>query len=322
MKKVLITGAGGFVGKYLSKIYADKNEYEVYGTVRNEADCVTDGCIKIVLDLKKQELVDEIIKTIKPDIVVHLAAQSSVKLAWEDPIETMYTNVIGTMFLLDSLKKYDNDAKIVLVGSSEEYGSAVKKDPYINEESSCVPENIYAISKYTQGRIGRLYAKTYGMDIVMTRSFNHTGPMQSPTFVVSDFCRQVAMIEKGLQENVIRVGNLSAYRDFTDVRDIAYAYYLLSINGKRGEVYNVASGMTLQIEQILNKIVSMSDTQIIVEIDPNKFRPTEVPKICPDITKIKEDTGWEPKIDIDDTIEDVLNYWRNELPKSKVRRKK
>ena len=155
------------------------------------------------------------------------------------------------------------------------------------------------------------------MNIIMTRSFNHTGPMQSSQFVVSDFCKQVAMIEAGLMDNVIKVGNLSAVRSFTDVRDIIDAYYLLLLNGKPGEIYNVGNNNSIKIEDILKQVISCSSSDIEVEIDKNKFRPNDIPIVTPNIDKLVRDTGWSPKYDINQTIEDVLNYWRNEIFENK-----
>lgn len=312
MKKILITGASGFVGRYFIDYLDNLGEYEIYGTTQSNDTINTHNNVNYLkLDLTNQMAVHQTIKDIKPDYIVNLAALSSVKESWNKPAETMLVNVIGTIYLLDAIKEYVPESKVLLIGSSEEYGSIVKENPVVKENIKCIPENIYAISKYTQGEIGRLYSKYYNMNIVTTRSFNHTGPSQSANFVVSDFCKQVAKIEAGLVENVIKVGNLSAARSFTDVRDIVNAYHLLLLKGKNGETYNVGSSEVLKIEDILNRILGMSKTGIKVEIDKNKFRPNDIPIVIPNVDKLREDTGWNPKYNINDTISDVLDYWRN-----------
>ena len=172
------------------------------------------------------------------------------------------------------------------------------------------PGNIYAATKACQNMIGSIYSKAYDMDLMMVRAFNHIGPGQAPMFVVSDFCKQVAEIEKGLREPVMKVGNLAAKRDFTDVRDVVKAYVKLIQTGVASETYNVGSGEAKSIQQILDTIVSMSDCEIKVEIDPNKLRPVDVPIIEADITKLRELTGWKPEITLEQTIRETLDYWR------------
>ena len=200
---------------------------------------------------------------------------------------------------------------MLLIGSGEEYGHVKPDEVPIKEDNNTRPGNIYAVTKVTQNMIGRLYYEAYGMEIMSTRSFNHTGPNQAPQFVVPDFCKQVAEIEKGKKEPVIYTGNLSAKRDFTDVRDVVRAYCLLMEKGRAGETYNVGCGNAIEIRAILDLILSHSEKEIRVETDPAKLRPVDVPIIEADITKLKEDTGWTPEISLDQTITETLDAYRN-----------
>lgn len=308
-KKALITGANGFVGKYLIEKLLNEN-FEVYGTAL-DGDLYEDDRITMEhLDLTDALETQRIVEKVKPDVVYHLASQSSVKLSWDKPQLTFNVNVIGTINLLEAIRCFIPKSKILLVGSSEEYGSIFKNESNPKEESKCIPENIYAITKSTQNYLGNMYYKAYGMDIVMTRSFNHVGPGQSPQFVISDFCKQVAEIELNNHGPIINVGNLASCRDFLDVQDVVNAYYELSMSGIAGQTYNVGSGNSYKIEDLLNIIINMSEIDIKINIDKNKFRPIEIQETCADISKITKDTNWFPKYPIEETILNTLNYWR------------
>ena len=251
------------------------------------------------------------LNTHRPDHIYHLAAQSSVPLSWKNPNLTVDINIKGTINLLDAVRELDYKPRVLLIGSGEEYGRIRPDENPVNEDNKLRPGNIYAVTKATQNMIGELYAAAYGMDIVMVRAFNHIGPKQAPIFVVADFCRQVAEIEFGKQEPVIGVGNLSAKRDFTDVRDVVRAYEMLMENAKSGQIYNVGSGSAVEIRDILDIILRMSDKKIEVVIDENKLRPVDVPVIEADIRKITEDIGWKKEITLEQTIKETLDYWRN-----------
>lgn len=207
-------------------------------------------------------------------------------------------------------KKHGWNPRILLVGSSEEYGPSLEKENPVTENQALRPGNIYAATKACQGMLGSIYAKAYQMDVIMVRAFNHIGPKQAPLFVVSDFCKQVAEIEKGIKEPVIQVGNLSAKRDFTDVRDIVRAYALLVQKGAAGETYNVGSGQAIAIQELLDKILELSTRKIKVEIDQNKLRPVDVPIVEADVSKLVNDTGWKRKYELESTLKDILEYWR------------
>lgn len=305
MKKILITGGAGFVGRYLT---VQLSAEEVHITrLENEAECNLFSENHVV-NICCADEIGRLVKLIKPDIIYHLAGQSSVALSWENPCLTVDVNIKGTVNLLEAVRKYSPESKVLLVGSSEEYGF-IGNEP-VNENDVSCPENIYAVTKYSQEMIGKIYYNAYGIKTVMTRSFNHIGAGQLPVFVVSDFCRQAVRIEKGLAEPVIRTGNISVMRDFTDVKDIAGAYIKLAEYGRAGEVYNVGSGKAVSLKSVLDIILSMTNAEISVEKDPKRFRPADVMKIEADISKIQRDTGWKPQIPLEETIKSIMDYWR------------
>lgn len=312
MKKVLITGISGFVGEYLVEELCKKDDYIIYGT-KLESDSINNyrNINVINLDLTNQMEVEKTIDKIKPNLVFHLAAQSSVKKSWDDPNLTVNVNIIGTFNLLESLRKTKCECRILLVGSSEEYGKTFSENSNPLENEICMPQNVYAITKLTQNCIGKLYCDAYNMNIIMTRSFNHFGPKQSTQFVISDFCNQIARIENNLQEPVINVGNLNAYRDFLDVRDVVSIYHELLLKGTIGETYNVGSGKSTKINDLLLQLIAMSNKDIKVEVDKNKFRPIEISEAKANIKKLIDDIGWKQKYDINKTLEDTLMYFRS-----------
>ncbi len=306
--KALIIGAAGFVGEYL--IHALQNVgYEVFAT-KLKHETLNIGEVSVLdLDITDFLQTKEVLTTVMPDVVFHLAAQSSVKLSWERPQLTANINIVGAINVLEAVRVASKNIRILLIGSSEEYG-AIDYTQAVREDFIPVPKNIYALTKHAQEQLAEIYNKAYGLDVVMTRSFNHIGPKQAHQFVVADFCHQVALIEKGLQDPIIRVGNLAAYRDFTDVRDVVTAYITLVEKGECGEIYNVGSGVPIQIKTILDIILSISNKQIDVVVDPSKFRPIDIPYIYADVTKLKK-LGWEPKYSIRNSIEEILSYERD-----------
>lgn len=311
--RILITGAAGFVGEYCIEYFKNVQKYEVYaGKLPQEKQTVP--CNWIDFDIIDKENLKQKISEIKPDYILHLAAQSSVSKSWENPQNTANINIIGTMNLLEAVKNEGISPVIILAGSAEEYGKAVGDVP-VNEDFSCIPQNFYAASKLCQNNIGRIYSNAYGMKIIMTRAFNHIGPGQSTIFVASDFARQIAEIEYGLREPIIKTGNISAARDFLDVRDVVTAYAALFEKGKYGETYNIGSGQAIRISKILEILLSFSNIDIKHVIDKEKLRPIDTPRICADISKIKIDTGWKPERDIYSTLKNTLDYQRNQVGK-------
>ncbi|MBQ6697292.1 MAG: GDP-mannose 4,6-dehydratase [Lachnospiraceae bacterium] len=309
MKKGLVIGAAGFVGNYLieemcangMEAYATKLPYE---KLENPKAKVYD------LDIMDKDAIVALLFEARPDYIFHLAAQSSVGLAWKNPGLTIDVNIKGSINVMDAVRELFYKPRVLLIGSGEEYGHIQPDETPIKENNLLRPGNIYAATKACQNMIGSIYSKAYDLELMMVRAFNHIGPGQAPMFVVSDFCKQVAEIEKGLKEPVMKVGNLAARRDFTDVRDVVKAYVKLVGAGMPGETYNVGSGDAKEIREILDLIISMSSADIKVEIDPNKIRPVDVPIIEADIHKIHELTGWEPQIPLEQTIQETLDYWR------------
>lgn len=310
--KALVIGGGGFVGPYLVRHLTDDLGYEVTVTKTVKETLTMDNATVRNLDILDMEQIRTLLEEEKADYLFHLAAQSSVAYSWKNPTLTVDVNIKGCINLLEAIRLVDKKPRVLLIGSGEEYGHIKKDECPIIEDNVVRPGNIYAATKSCQNMLGRIYSDAYNLDIMMVRAFNHVGPNQTPMFVVADFCKQVADIEKGKQEPVINVGNLSAKRDFTDVRDVVKAYAKLVVGGKRGETYNVGTGHAVAIQDILNKIISMSDKDIEVKVDPGKLRPVDVPIIEPDISKIKREVGWEPLIPLEQTLRETLEHWRKE----------
>lgn len=311
--KALVIGGGGFVGPYLVRHLANDLKMEVTVTKMEREQVAIQDATVLDLDILDSRQIDEVLNTVRPDYIIHLAAQSSVSVSWDNPGLTVDINIKGSINVMDAVRKLDYKPRLLLIGSGEEYGHIRPGECPIIEDNTLRPGNIYAATKSCQNMIGKIYADAYDMDIVMVRAFNHIGPNQLPLFVVADFCKQVAEIEKGMHKPVMYVGNLSAKRDFTDVRDVVKAYGLLVREGKKGEIYNVGTGQAIAIEDILNMILKHSTVDIEVRVDEDKLRPVDVPIIEPDITKITECTGWKPQIAIEQTIKETLDYWRESL---------
>ena len=316
-KKVLSIGAAGFVGKYLIRHYQKQSGYEIYATKLANEEILEEEIQVFDLDILHKDEIIKLLYVIRPDYIFHLAAQSSVSVAWNNPGLTIDINIKGAVNVLDAVRELYYKPRILLIGSGEEYGYIEADEVPIKEDNRIRPGNIYAATKACQNMIGNIYSKAYDMKVLMVRAFNHIGPEQSSIFVVSDFCRQVAEIELGRREPVMYVGNLSAKRDFTDVRDVVRAYSLLIERGQPGETYNVGSGQAFEIKEILEKITALSQRQIKIEIDPNKIRPVDVPIIEADVRKLKEITGWQREISLEQTISETLDYWRNILREEK-----
>lgn len=312
MKKALVIGAAGFVGKYLIDEITTNN-IEAYATKLPHETLVGVPAKVYDLDIMDKDAIVALLFEVRPDYIFHLAAQSSVGLAWKNPGLTVDVNIKGSLNVMDAIRELYYKPRVLLIGSGEEYGHIQPGETPIAETNLLRPGNIYAATKACQNMIGSIYSRAYDMELMMVRAFNHIGPGQAPMFVVSDFCKQVAEIEKGLRKPVMKVGNLAAKRDFTDVRDVVRAYVQLIQVGSPGETYNIGSGHAQEIRTILDMIISMSDMLIHIETDANKLRPVDVPIIEADITKIRQLTGWEPRISIKQTIRETLDYWRMHL---------
>ncbi len=309
--KSLIIGGAGFVGAYLIRHLRDEKGREVFVTKMPHEEITEEGAKVYDLNILDKDAICSLLQEVQPDEIFHLAAQSSVAVSWKNPALTVDVNVKGGVNVLDAVRDTCPKARILLIGSGEEYGHVKNEEMPIVEENAVRPGNIYAATKVCQNLLGAIYAEAYQMDVMMVRAFNHIGPNQIPQFVVADFCKQVADIEAGRQEPVMKVGNLSARRDFTDVRDVVRAYGMIIEKGVAGETYNVGSGHAIAIQEILDKILANSSVDIKVEKDPAKFRPVDVPIIEANTTKLRETTGWTPEIPLEQTIKETVEYWRN-----------
>jgi GDP-4-dehydro-6-deoxy-D-mannose reductase len=264
-------------------------------------------------DLRDYTSMHAALERSRPDVIFHLAAQSFVPSSWSAPNETLTTNVSGQTNLFEAVRALRLDPVIQIACSSEQYGLVLPGETPIRETNPLRPLSPYAVSKVAQDYLGYQYFQSYGLKVVRTRGFNHTGPRRGHVFVTSNFCSQVAAIELGLQEPVIRVGNIDAIRDFTDVRDMVRAYWLAVTKARPGEVYNIATGSGIAIREMLERLIALADVEVKIEVDPERLRPSDVEILIGDASKFKADTGWEPRIPFDQTLRDLLDYWRHTL---------
>jgi len=316
--RILITGITGFVGSHLAEYALAKEGVEVYGTVRwrsrmDNVEHIQDRIHLLDCELRDNVAVRKTLEEVRPDYIFHLAAQSFVPTSWKAPAETLTTNILSELNLLESIRDLNLDTRIHVAGSSEEYGLVFEDEAPITEDNPLRPLSPYAVSKVTQDYLAYQYNQSYGIFTVRTRAFNHTGPRRGQVFVTSDFSRQVALIEKDKKEPVIEVGNLEARRDFSDVRDIVRGYWLSLEKGEPGEVYNLGSGRAVTIQEMLDLILSMSDVKIEVRQMPERMRPSDVELLLCDYSKFNRATGWEPEIPLEKTIKDLLDYWRERV---------
>ena len=308
--RVLITGIAGFVGRHLADYLSDKKEVEIFGTCRRSKPAALRGArVRLVTcDLLDESAIARALKACKPERIFHLAAQASVAESWTSPRQTFEQNVFGTMKLLDAVRWARLDPKILVAGSAEEYGPLGAA--YAGEDAPMRPLKPCAVSKAAQDLLVYQYFRTFRLKIVRTRAFNHSGPGQSDRFAASNFARQVALIEAGLQKPAVRVGNLSTIRDFIDVRDVVRAYWLALEKGAAGEAYNVCSGKGRRIREILDFYRLESVVKFRVERDRARLRPVDVPRLVGDPRKFKSRTGWRPLISFEKMLADLLDYWR------------
>lgn len=308
-RPILVTGGNGFVGPYLIAALEAAGE-RVVACGAPLAEASPAGPIAPewrALDLCDRAAVDALVAETRPRAVYHLAALSSVAASLEDPLPTYQVNVMGTLHLLDALRRKASDARVLFVSSAEVYGGLSSP---LTEASPFAPSNAYAGSKAAGEMLCIEAFRTHGLAVVRARAFNHTGPGQTPQFVVSDFARQVARIESGLQAPVIAVGNLSARRDFLDVRDVVSAYVALMAEGAPGAAYNVCSGRAVAVQSLLDGLLSLSRVPITVTTDPARMRPVDVPELVGSHASLSAAAGWQPRVPLEQTLSDVLGYWR------------
>jgi GDP-4-dehydro-6-deoxy-D-mannose reductase len=321
--KALITGVTGFAGSHLADLLlAEHPEMEVAGMYRwrSPMDNVehNEGRIELFeTDLRDYISVQRTLDACRPDLIFHLAAQSFVPASWTGPAETLTTNLLGQTYLFEAVRALHLDPVIQIACSSEEYGLVLPGEVPIKETNPLRPLSPYAVSKVAQDYQGYQYFQSYRTRIVRTRAFNHTGPRRGEVFAMSSFAKQLAQIELGIVEPVLRVGNLQAVRDFTDVRDIVRAYVLAATRAEPGEVYNIASGRGHSIRDLLDTLITLSGLEVEVKIDTQRLRPSDVEILIGDSTKFRERTGWEPAIPLQTTLSDLLDYWRRRLRASR-----
>lgn len=339
--RVLITGITGFAGSHLAEyILANHPGVEVFGGCRwrsrmehlrdlekhgklnnlversvdspeSLAACLRPGTVTLLhADLTDSLSARRLIDAVRPDRIFHLAAQSFVPGSWNAPAMTVDVNVNGQINLFEAIRMAGIDPVVHIAGSSEEYGLVYPDEVPMKESNPLRPLSTYAVSKVAQELLGWQYFRSYGLKALTTRGFNHTGPRRGEIFVTSSFARQIAEIEKGLRPPVVMVGDLESKRDWTDVRDMVRAYWLALEKGEPGEVYNVGSGSTIRVADMLDTLLGMSTAKIDVVKDPTRFRPSDVKILWADATKFRSRTGWEPKIPFDKTMRDLLDYWR------------
>ena len=314
-QRVLITGITGFVGSHLAEHLLGQPGLDVFGMRRwrsrtEHIDHLSRKISIVECDLRDQVSVTRAVAQVRPEKIFHLAAQSFVPTSWHAPEESLHTNVLGTLHLFEAVRQAGLDPWIQVAGSSEEYGMVRPDEVPIREENPLRPLSPYGVSKVGADMLGYQYHQSFGMKIVRTRAFNHTGPRRGDVFVESNFAKQIVDIEKGRQEPVIRVGNLDARRDYTDVRDIVRAYRLSLEKCEPGEVYNICSGRSWVIREVLDLLLARSKVKVRVEPDPARMRPSDVQILEGDFSKFRGATGWKPEIPFERTLDDILAYWR------------
>jgi GDP-4-dehydro-6-deoxy-D-mannose reductase len=317
--RVLVTGIAGFVGTHLVDFLQRQDPApDVFGMVkpRGTLPDLPPNVTLIEADLEDAPSVERAMESVAPDRIVHLAAQSSPQLSWADPAGTFRTNVLGLLHVLEAVRKRGLAPRTLVVGSAEEYGLADARDLPLGEDAPLRPQSPYASSKVAQGFLALQYTLAYRLPIVRTRTFHHTGSRRGEAFAESSFARQLVEIEVGLRPPVVTVGNLDAVRDFTDVRDVLRAYWLLLDRGVPGEAYNVCSGRGVRIGDLLDLLIRLSGIDVEVRVDPQKVRRAEIPEVVGDPSKIREATGWQADVPLERTLRFLLDGWRERLAQS------
>ncbi|MBA3947032.1 MAG: GDP-mannose 4,6-dehydratase [Herpetosiphonaceae bacterium] len=314
--RVLITGINGFVGGHLAEYLLSASDDEIWGLARSSEvrlPQLRQRVQMVAADLLYRASTEAALRRVRPDVIFHLAAQAHVPTSFADPGTTLTSNLLAELHVLEGVRVIGCDPIILVVCTADEYGAVRPEDLPINEDTPLRPNNPYAVSKVAQDMLALQYYLAHHLRTVRVRPFNHTGPRQEPEYVLPAFARQVARIEAGLQPPVLAVGNLQAQRDFTDVRDMVRAYHLAISNGQPGEVYNIGSGKALAIQALLDGLLALSHVPITVESDPERMRPADVPVVCCDPRRFQRCTGWQPEIDVAQTVSDTLQDWRERV---------
>ncbi len=311
--KALITGISGFVGSHLAEYLLEVTDWDVAGTVFGPYSNIAGLCDQLELypaELSRLDVMAFVLEQAQPDVLFHLAAQPLVSASRRDPWGTLETNIRMQLNVLEGVAQVKPDCRVLVVGSSEEYGLVGPEDLPIDEDTPLRPMSAYAVSKVAQDLMGLQYHLTHKLYVVRVRPFNHIGPRQSVGFVAPDLASQIAAAELGLQPPAIKVGNLDARRDFSDVRDVVRAYVMLITEGEPGQVYNVGTGESRSIQELLDRLLAMSQVPIEVDQDPRRMRPSDVPDAVCDASRIRERTGWQAMISFERSMQDILDYWR------------
>lgn len=328
--RAFITGITGMVGSHLAEYLLAHTDWEIHGLIRwrSPLDNLRDIMPRINAgdrvflhygDLRDSDSINHAVKNIKPDYVFHLAAQSFPKTSFDAPLDTYETNIQGTSRVLEAIRQFAPEAIVHVCASSEVFGRVPKEKLPINEECTFHPASPYAISKVGTDLVGRYYAEAYGMTVMTTRMFTHTGPRRGDVFAESTFAKQIAMAEAKLMPPVIKVGNLQSLRTIADVRDAVRAYYMLvTVDPTPGAYYNIGGTYSCSIEDLLKDLIALSTikSQLSYEIDPNRLRPIDADLQVPDTGKFTAHTGWKPEIPYSKTIADLLDYWRQEIARN------
>ncbi len=313
--RILITGCTGFVGSHLVEQCRFRYpQAELFGVTGHQTfHTVTPGMSDVkllVADITREEAIRKVVAMSQPDLIIHLAAQSSVSASWRDPFGTLEVNAGGVIHLLEALRSEQLTPRIVLVGSGEQYGMVHPEDIPIREECPFRPANPYAVSKVTQDFYGYQYFVAYGLPILRARPFNHFGPRQSSMFVIANFTRQIALIEAKRTEPVLTIGNLEAWRDFLPVEDVVAAYLAIAEQGQPGEAYNIGSGQARSIKEILDLLLTFARVPIQLREDPVRLRPIDVPLLEADTSHLRTDTNWKPVVQFEFALQQTLDFWR------------
>ncbi len=316
--RALITGSAGFAGSHLCEYLVRETDWEIISLCYHAASTAylepLGECVQIVRgDLLQADWVAEVVGRSRPETIFHLAALSSPAASLKDPVRTLTNNIIAQLNLFQAVIQARLDPVILIIGSGDEYGMVRPEEVPVREETPLRPTSPYAVSKVAQDVLALQYFLSHHLRTVRVRPFNHIGPRQAPGFVTVDLARQIAEIEAGLRPPVVLVGNLQAKRDFTDVRDMVRAYHLAVLQGEPGQVYNIGSGTAHSIEEILSLFIDLCRVPVQVRVDPERLRPADVPVIACDSGRFRRRTGWEPRIPLEQSLEDVLNYWREQV---------
>jgi GDP-4-dehydro-6-deoxy-D-mannose reductase len=313
--RILITGCTGFVGSHLvEQCRINYPLAELFGVTWHQTlQTVTPGMSDVkllVADITRPEATRQVVAMSQPDLVIHLAAQSSVSASWKDPLGTLKVNAGGVIHLLEALRSERLTPRVVLVGSGEQYGLVHPEDIPIREECPFRPANPYAVSKVTQDLYGYQYFIAYGLPIMRARPFNHFGPRQASMFVIANFARQIALIEAQKIEPVLSIGNLDVWRDFLPVEDVIAAYLTIAEQGQPGEAYNIGSGQARSIREILHLLLSFARVPVQLREDPARLRPIDVPLLEADTSRLRADTNWKPVVPFVSALQQTLDFWR------------